>query len=103
LEGITELGIYLNSLNLVPDMPRDWTAGNAVGFTPPPIIITRLGDIAWVVPPIQGVITYDLIDLSNLTVAGIDSFSIWAINQREFMRLILQTTQAAQLAMYGAA
>jgi hypothetical protein len=89
--GLGELAGYLSLLNMIPEMPKHWYAGN--NFVPPAIISTSTGDLVWVHPPIFGVVTYDIIsDWRDAALATSALLTVSAIQE-----LIAQVLLTASL------
>jgi hypothetical protein len=78
IEGGAKLGYYLGVLNGTDPQHRHWTAGSAEDYTPPPSIIVGIAVIAFIAPPVNGVIIYRLFDLKPflITAAALGAYGI---------------------------
>lgn len=96
-QGLDELGEYLNILNGVQEMPKFWTSGDT--FVPPPVIVTDLGDIAFVNPSILGVVTYDLLDQKNISsfLTGISIYLLMFYIAQQVANELVGATATASL------
>ena len=56
-------------LNALDPAGGTWVAGSASSYMPPPILDLGAGVIAFVFPPVGGVITYQVLDLKPIVAA----------------------------------
>ena len=73
LEGAAQLGWYLYLLNSNDPLERIWFPG--VSYTPPSVVRIDAFSIAFVSPPVAGVIQYEVVDV-RLVIAFVTAYAI---------------------------
>jgi hypothetical protein len=87
VQGAGQLGYYLGILNVTDPLKRRWVPG--MTYQPPKVIQLNWGTYAFVMPPVAGVILYQVEDF-RLTIAALAVMAIRSTEYQFEWRLSLQ-------------
>jgi hypothetical protein len=87
-EGFVQLEGYLLALNWAdPDKSMPWSEGPAGSYRPPPSVPVRFGFTAKVLPPLAGVIAYDVVDAEFTLVGALVAVTVVAFKAHQAAEL----------------
>jgi RHS repeat-associated protein len=92
IEGRVQLEFYLRLLRFFDLQGRSWEAGSIADYCPPQIIELKFGVFAFVLPPANGVILYEVEDM-RLTLTVLASYMAAQI-QADLEQAVLVNTLA---------